>query len=70
MTTGVDISNNNKLFTSFDSLNKNNIFLETNSIFSNKIGEKNIDINLDETVFKSINFDPPCITRQNAFNKH
>tara|TARA_B100000780_G_scaffold272969_1_gene235909 strand:- start:5071 stop:5307 length:237 start_codon:yes stop_codon:yes gene_type:complete len=76
MTIGVDISNNNNnLFTSFDSLKKNNIFLETNSIFSNeviydKIGKKNIDIeiNLDQTLYKSINLEPPRITRQNAFN--
>mgnify|MGYP001221763345 FL=1 len=68
-TTSIDLSNNN-FFTYFDFIENNNMFLETNSIFSNKIGEKNIDINVDETVFKSINFEPPYITRQNAFNKH
>ena len=51
-------------------LENNNMFLETNSIFSNKIGEKNIEINLNDTLFKSINFEPPYIIRQNAFNKH
>jgi len=49
-TTTIDLSNNN-FFTYFDFVENNDMFLETNSIFSNKIGEKNIDINLDETVF-------------------
>jgi len=50
--------------TSSIDLSNNNFFTYFDFI------EKNIDINLDETVFKSINFEPPCITRQNAFNKH
>ena len=49
-TTTIDLSNNN-FFTYFDFVENNDMFLETNSIFSNKIGAKNIDINLDETVF-------------------